>query len=371
MSSIGNMNEERQPLVSIAIPAYRPGPVFIDTLRSCLEQDWPNLEVVITLDGEDPSVDQAIAQAADPRARLVVNETRLGQFANFNRAVGECRGDFVKLLCADDILARDALSVMVDALAANPSVGLCAARMLAFWSDRDGRLESKLGVALPGSAPVRVFGPTDGRWYTAWNGNVIGGPSNVMIRRREWWHTGGFDPRMDHCGEQGLWYRIISRSGLVLVDRPLIGYRNHQNSVTGRGAFSIDRVDQPFMMAETATLGAVFPNEAWRERVARMLQTVNSTAGYAASMVRRHPLLGSRAVWRLLSSAGVAATPVAGVLACWAVIRSSLLRLKTRWPFPDHDLERIIPTGPLDVPSIIELLSDPGSRERLFTGSRR
>jgi glycosyltransferase involved in cell wall biosynthesis len=365
------MSDERTPLVSIAIPAYRPGPVFADTLRSCLAQDWANLEIVITLDEDDPAVDDAVARANDPRVRVLVNPERLGQFGNFNRAVGECRGKYVKLLCADDLLARDAVSVMARALEASPEVGLCAARMFAFWSDSRGRVAPRLGIPSPGTLAVRTFDAPSGRWFTAWHGNVVGGPSNVMLRRSEWWRTGGFDPRMDHCGEQGLWFRMISRSGVLLIDRPLIGYRIHENSVTGRGALSLDRIDQPFMMGETATLGAAFPNNAWWERLARTFQTVNSTTGYAASMITRNPLLGARGAWRVLTSGGLFGVPVMALLAGWALVRSSVLRLRTRWPFPDDDVEHHVSTGELDASAIVDLLSDPTARERLLSGSAR
>lgn len=364
------MTTEQSPLVSIAVPAYRPGAVFRDTLRSCLAQDWPNLEVVVTLDGEDEAVEAAVAEAGDARVRLVHNGVRLGQFSNFNRAVHECRGEYVKLLCADDLMGRDAVRLMVEALQASPEVGLATALMLAFWSDASLRIEPRVAVPVLSSPPVQALGPAEGRWFTALHGNMVGGPSNVMFRRDAWWRSGGFDPRMDHCGEQGLWYRMIARGGLVLVNRPVIGYRNHVNSVTGRGALTFDRVEQPFMMAETATLGAAFPNELWRERVVRMLQTVNSTAGYAASMVRREPLRGWRAVWRVVTAAGVLASPLAAGLALWAVLRSSVLGLRTQWPFSSPVTERVVPTGPLDTASLVDLLSEPGARVRLLGGGR-
>lgn len=357
------------PLVSIAVPAYRPGEVFSETLDCCLRQDWPNLEVVVSLDGEDEAVRAAVAQAADPRVRLVGDGQRLGQFGNFNRAVDECRGEFVKLLCADDLLARDAVRQMVTAMVAHPEVGLCTAQMYVFWSSKDGRLAPRLTVPRPATSPVRVFEPAAGRWFTAWHGNQIGGPSNVMIRRRDWWRSGGFDPRMDHCGEQGLWYRLVARSGLLLLDRPLVGYRMHENSVTGRGALTFDRVEQPFMMAETATLGAAFPNEAWRERMVRMLQTVNSTAGYAASMVRRSPIKGWAAVWRVVTSAGVLLAPITSALAVWVVLRSSVLGLETAWPFLDLTVVEHRSVSGLDLGRLRALLDDEGAWARLLSGS--
>jgi hypothetical protein len=331
-----------------------------------LLQDYPDIEVVITLDGEDREVERAVFEAADARVRLIRNECRLGQFANFNRAVEESRGEYVKLLCADDLLAQDAVSVMVNAMEAHPEVGLATAFMLEFWSDSDGNISPRVAVQVYRGGPIAVFGPREGRWLTARWGNMVGGPSNVMFRRNAWWRTGGFDPRSDHSGDQGLWFRLVAASGFLILSRPLVGYRNHANSVTGRGALSIERIEQPFMMAEAATLGAAFPNELWRERLLRMLQTINSTAGYAASMVRREPIRGWRAVWRVVTAAGVVAAPLGVALAAWAVLRSSVLGLETKWPFENPVSEPIVETGPLDANGLVELLSDPQASSKLL-----
>lgn len=353
------------PLVSIAIPAYRPGLIFQDTLRSCLLQDYPNYEVVIALDDEDEHVRNAVKEADDSRVRLVTDGKRYGQFGNFNRAVDESRGDFIKLLSSDDLMARDCLTRMVEALDRNTTVGLCTSPHISFRSREDGSIHQTLHVPLPVTRVEWVYTSTQGRWFTARYGNQIGGPSNVMIRRSAWLQTGGFDPRMNHCGEPALWYRLVSDSGLVLLSRPLIGYRMHDNSVTGRGALSYKRINEPFEIAETATLGAAFPNVLWFERSLRILETVNSTANYAGSMLRRDFLLGIKSLWRVWTSGGLVLLPFTTTFMLWALLRSGFLRIKSKWPFREFLGWTDVTAPNLTVEMLLDILTDTARIGRL------
>jgi glycosyltransferase involved in cell wall biosynthesis len=319
----------------------------------------------------DQAVQQAVAEAGDPRVRLVRNGERLGQFANFNRAVDESRGEFVKLFCADDLMARDCLSRMVEALQAHPDVDCCACRHVTFRSGPGGVADDLLEVPEPGSAAVGVLPPDRARWFGALYGNQVGGPSNVMIRRRGWWRTGGFDPRTGHLGDLVYWGRLMARSGIVLLDRPLVGYRIHENSVTGRDALSFARIDEPFAIAEDATLGAYFPDARWRERVVRQVIMVNATTGYALSMLRRRPGLGARALWRVLFCGGLFMLPATILVATSFVIRVTLLRRGAFWPLTEpHRFVRVKAPG-MDAQTIVDLLSDASGPGRQIAEARR
>lgn len=358
------------PLVSIVIPAYRPGRLFHATLRSCLEQDYPSLEIVVALDGDDPEVREAVARAADPRVRLFADGARRGQFANFNRGVDLSSGELVKLFSADDLMSRDCVRRMVEVLQAHPDAGFCACRHVAFHSDAEGRISEHLEVPVPAPTAETVLSPGRGRWFTAAFGNQFGGPSNVLLRRSAWWASGGFDPRIGHLGDLAYWNRLVARSGGVLLHRPLVAYRIHENSVTGRDALGMIRVEEPFAIADDATLGACFPDARWWERLARQLLTVNGNAGFAFSMLRRSPAQGVRALWRFLLGCGVALAPLSALVMLVALVRSSLLRRGPLWPASPPLEYRTVAAGPLDEAGLVALLGDGAARARLEGAGR-
>jgi hypothetical protein len=187
-----------------------------------------------------------------------------------------------------------------------------------------------------------------------------------MLRRSTLWRVGLLDPRINYMGDFAYWNRAALSTGMAIVDRPLIGYRRHANSVTSRESFGMVRVDEPFAIADDATLGAWFPGEAWRRRMAWRLMTVNATTSYALSMLLRSPLGGIRALWRVLLCGGVLAVPLTLPMAVWAAIRSGMLRRGPLWPFRIEALTRLVRVeAARDARSIVDLLSDRGFRDRL------
>jgi len=97
---------------------------------------WPAIESVIAPDNArlgaaDPGQcllrrDCGIARSyADHRIRIVENATNVGLEANWNRALEESRGNYAKLLPADDYLMPRCLETQVAALAmeANRTAG--------------------------------------------------------------------------------------------------------------------------------------------------------------------------------------------------------------------------------------------------------
>ncbi|MBI5591211.1 MAG: glycosyltransferase family 2 protein [Deltaproteobacteria bacterium] len=86
-----------KPLVSVLIPLYNADRFIEDMVRSVLNQSYSNLEVIIT---DDRSTDASVSKVLrfnDPRIRLIVNEENLGPEKNWNKALAEAKGKYIKL----------------------------------------------------------------------------------------------------------------------------------------------------------------------------------------------------------------------------------------------------------------------------------
>src|ERR671937_1217756 len=91
----------------IAIPSYLAKEFIGATLRSVVEQTHDDWVCVVVNDGEEDGTAERVRGVGDPRIRYVSDGKRRGQFANFNRAILEVLRhdvDFIRLLCADDLL---------------------------------------------------------------------------------------------------------------------------------------------------------------------------------------------------------------------------------------------------------------------------
>ncbi|MDV6373618.1 glycosyltransferase [Deinococcus arenicola] len=99
------------PLISVIIPTYnRPGLLVARGLASVLAQRYPNLEVLVVMDGPDPATAAALAEIDDPRLRPLTLPENRGPSDARNYGVQHARGEWVAFLDDDDIWRPDKLA---------------------------------------------------------------------------------------------------------------------------------------------------------------------------------------------------------------------------------------------------------------------
>lgn len=124
--------------VSICVPAFeRP-----DTVRQLVEsvnrQEYPDLEIVVSDDSRNASVEEVVADACRVPYLYSRNRSRLGFAQNLRRALSISSGAMVIVLGDDDFLA-DSSSVQryVNSALAYPSVGFSYSNLLQVGSSED------------------------------------------------------------------------------------------------------------------------------------------------------------------------------------------------------------------------------------------
>jgi len=102
---------DQSPQVSIVIPCYGREDLLKDTVWSCLQQDFPRLEILLVDDGSEPPLTKPFP---DPCVRLIRLNDNGGQARARNVGIRQARGQWIKLLDSDDLfLTPDALRRMV------------------------------------------------------------------------------------------------------------------------------------------------------------------------------------------------------------------------------------------------------------------
>jgi len=118
------MRGENAILVSILVLSYNAGNYITDLLESILNQQYKELELIIA---DDHSSDSTIERVKKwllengerfKRTQLLTSDHNNGTVRNINNGLKYCRGEFVKIIAADDILMPncilDSVNVCLD-----------------------------------------------------------------------------------------------------------------------------------------------------------------------------------------------------------------------------------------------------------------
>lgn len=112
------MESKNYPLFTVIIPQKNRAEYIYHTLRTCMIQDYPNFEVIISDDcSTDNSVDVIRELAVkDSRIKLFAHKEHLGMRDNFEFALSQVRPGYVLALGGDDGLVPGSIWKMYEIL---------------------------------------------------------------------------------------------------------------------------------------------------------------------------------------------------------------------------------------------------------------
>jgi glycosyltransferase involved in cell wall biosynthesis len=200
------------PKVSVVLPTFERWPLLARALSSVLEQTERDLEVLVIDDCSGDDTPERLAAVADPRLRVLRQESNQGVARARNRAIGEARGEWVAFLDDDDFWAPTRLSEHLRVIAdAGASWGYGTA----------------ISVGADGARRVMVPGPPDGLRDSLLELNVVGPPSTATVRLDLLREVGSFDDRLSVIADWDLYIRLAQRAPAALCAEPLVAYWEH------------------------------------------------------------------------------------------------------------------------------------------------
>lgn len=216
------------PLISILVISFNQERFIREALESALEQDYENLEVVVSDDASSDGTRAIIldlAQRYQKRLKIILNASNVGITANSNIGLRHCSGEFVAFMGGDDLLLPGKISRQAAWLVADERRVLCGHDV--DWIDADGQLlgvrssdRVPLSAGLGGSGFIRHGTP-----YAA---------TSVMVRRSRI-PSYGFHPSLPVVSDWKLWLDVIGKDGAYsYVPGVYARYRRHQDNVTAK-----------------------------------------------------------------------------------------------------------------------------------------
>lgn len=207
------------PKVSVLMPVYNCEKYLRQALDSILAQTFKDFELIIINDGSSDSTVEILKEYSDKRIRLINNPKNLGLIKTLNIGLKIARAKYVARMDADDISFPERLQVEYDYLKKNKHVVVIGS-----WSQI---IDSK------GNNLKIHKNPTEyqGMKYELMFGNTMTHPS-IMMKKHIIIKEGGYSDLFNHTEDFNLYSRLIHKHVLKNLGRPLIYYRQHEESVT-------------------------------------------------------------------------------------------------------------------------------------------
>ncbi|EMJ61645.1 glycosyltransferase [Leptospira sp. P2653] len=207
------------PLVSIVIPCYNYGKYIHQTIKSVIEQNYKNWEIIVVDDGSD---DEYTIEELEKLKKIytVIKIDRSGPAVARNVGIAAARGEFILPLDSDDIIHEDYLLEAMSAYEKKPSLGIvyCEAEFF-------GSIKGKWNLP-------------EYRFPDILLDNCIF--VSAVFRKSDWKEVGGFNENMENEWEDyDFWLSLIEKGGRIYrIPRVLFYYRIGHASRSQR---SLDR----------------------------------------------------------------------------------------------------------------------------------
>lgn len=101
--------EENLPLVSIIIPVYNREALIRETIKSALNQTYPNVEIIIVDNSSTDNTWNTLVKAASTynNIKIYKNEFNVGPVLNWQKCIDLCEGEFCKIIWSDDLISNN------------------------------------------------------------------------------------------------------------------------------------------------------------------------------------------------------------------------------------------------------------------------
>jgi glycosyltransferase involved in cell wall biosynthesis len=205
----GNAND---PLISIVVPSFNQGAYIGETIRSILEQDYPNIEVIVMDGGSTDSTIEVLRRF--PQITWF-SEPDLGQTHAINKGMLLARGAIRAYLNSDDVYRPGAFRKIVEIFRNEPET-----KILVGNCDYIDEKSAVIGHLRAKFTDIRALVQ-----YWGWERLHCIPQQATFWRASLMSEVGLFNTELGFVMDHDYWLRVAMRTNFRTVDQTLAGYR--------------------------------------------------------------------------------------------------------------------------------------------------
>ncbi len=221
------------PLISIALCTYNGENYLVEQLDSLVNQDYPNLELIIVDDrSSDNTLKMLTSYSANfPFVRIYQNESNLGYVKNFEKAISLCRGEYIALADQDDLWNLNKISKLYK----NINDHILIYHDSAFVNEHGESMDKKM------SDIINLYKGHDFRPFLF--GNCISGHA-MLFKKTLIRYIMPFNKSYFH--DHWIAFAATNHGSIGLIEECLVNYRQHDNASTDILSKKIQKKEEPF-----------------------------------------------------------------------------------------------------------------------------
>lgn len=219
------MSGHSLPRISIVTPSYNQGHYIEQTITSILDQQYPNLELIV-MDGGSTDHTVEILKKYDSQITYWVSEPDKGQADAIQKGLARATGEIFNWINSDDYLEPGALHHIGTYFAEHPNTDvLCGFTRCFYDEDNTTSHVYQMGVQPTATETMlQVAMNQPGSFYRT-----------ACVRE-----AGGINPSLRYIFDNELWFRFLHRYGVAGIrrtDQLIAQFRLHRSSKSVHDGF--------------------------------------------------------------------------------------------------------------------------------------